>query len=247
MLPLSTARSEDKNAGAAKSAAPARCCKNASEARSEPSPDSHSPESKEVSLPKIEIEDTVHDKDGRPPLPPRPELNSPHQIPHASPKDLRVPKTSRPRLQSSATTALSLTDIHTQSYQDGTRETFVAPAKPGSSGQFLKSFDSKRRLRGTTGSEADTASVRSCAPTLEVGGDAESLLGDVLGAPQERSSWALLGSQNEILEPFESAVCKDEDKLSAFGEEFDDLAELSNDGDGEGTSVTSSRVIGIPG
>lgn len=240
MLPLSAARSEDKNAGAATAVN-----ENGSETRSKPSPDARSPELEEDSLMEIKIDDTVHDIYGRPPLPPRPDLNSLHQIPHASPSDQRLPKTSRPQLQSSATTALSLTDIHTQSYQDGSRETFAAPAKLVSSGQHLKSFGSKRRLGGTTASEADTASVRSCAPTLEVGGDAESLLGDVLGAPQETSTWALLGTQNENLEIFESATSEDEDSLSAFDEEFDDLAELSNNGEGEGTFVTSSSEMGF--
>ena len=78
--------------------------------------------------------------------------------------------------------------------------------------------------------------MRSFAPTFEVGGDAESLLGEVLGAPQESSTWGLLGSQNESLEPFNLATYENDDNLSYFDEEFDDLAELSIHEGGEGTS-----------
>ena len=186
-------------------------------------------------LPRINVDDSGVDSDGSPPLPPRPRhVTGSHQT-YATPSSLRLPKASRPRLQSSATTALSLTDIHTQSYQDGSRETFDAPSKPVSSGRILKGFDSIRRLRDPAGSEADTASVRSVAPTLNAGGDAESLLGDVPGKPQQLPTWGLAGHQNETLGPLESASYEEDDHLSSFESEFDDLEALNTDEGGEGT------------
>ena len=145
---------------------------------------------------------------------------------------LRLPKPPRPQLQSAATTAVSLTDIHTHSYQDGLRETFAAQARPTPPSQFLQSFGSIRRLKGTGGSETDTASVRSCAPTLGPGGDVESLLGNVLGVPQE--AWTSFGNQTESLDPFDSSFYQANDDLSSFDQEFDDLVDSSVFEGGEG-------------
>lgn len=227
-----TATSNDNNATTAD---PPQGHQKGSEAST--TPPSHLPMANSTRdvLPSISVEDTGADGDGRPPLPPRPgHVDGSYQT-YAAPSSLRLPKSSRPRLQSSATTALSLTDIHTQSYQDGSRETFDAPSKPVSSGRFLKGFDSIRRLRGPAGSEADTASVRSIAPTFDAGGDAESLLGDVLGKPQQMPTWDLAGHQNETLGPFGSASYEKDDYLSSFDSEFDDLEALNTDEGGEGT------------
>ena len=186
-------------------------------------------------LPSIKAEIAGVESDGQPPLSPRPGQVDGYYQTYAASSSLRLPKASRPRLQSSATTALSLTDIHTQSYQDGSRETFDAPSKPVSTGRFLKGFDSMRRLRRPAGSEADTASVRSVAATLDTGGDAESLLGDVLGKPQQVPTWGLAGHQDETLEPLGSATYENDDHLSSFDSEFDDLEALNTDEGGEGT------------
>ena len=186
-------------------------------------------------LPSINVEASRLDNDGPPRLPPRPARVDGSYQTSATPSSLRLPKASRPRLQSSATTALSLTDIHTQSYQDGSRQTFDAPSKPASSGRFLKGFDSIRRLRDPAGSGADTASVRSVAPTLDAGGDAESLLGDVLGKLQQDPPWSLGGHQNENLGPLGSPNYEQDDYLSSFDSEFDDLEALNTDEGGEGT------------
>ncbi|KAL8790705.1 MAG: hypothetical protein Q9195_006247 [Heterodermia aff. obscurata] len=150
-----------------------------------------------------------------------------HQTRYLSRSTLRLPKSPRPQLQSAATTAVSLTDIHTHSYQDGSHETFAAQAKPTRPSQFLKSFGSIRRLKGTGSSETDTASIRSCAPTLGPGGDVESLLGNVLGVPQESPELTSFSNQTESLDPFDSSFYKANDDLSTFDKEFDDLADSS--------------------
>lgn len=170
----------------------------------------------------VNVQDYDGDDDARPPLPPRPNVQSTLQKP------------PRPQLQPTATTALSLTDIHTQSFQDGSRETYAAHAEPKSSGRFLKGLDSIRRLKGLHGSEADSASVRSYAPTLEAGGDVESLLGEVLGATSETPAWRLAGAHTEGFDIFEATEYQDEDNVSNFDHEFDEMDELNADADNEG-------------
>ena len=192
----------------------------------------------------IKREDTVHSikddadansyDDKPPPLPPRPFNSRDCGSNNNSPSTLRLPKATRPQLQSSATTAISLTDIHTQSYQDGSQETFATQAEPSSSGHFLKGFGTTRRLRGIGGSEADTASVKSLAPTVEAGRDVESLLGNVLRVPQESSAWTPYDFVTENLDPFDSGLYEINDELSSFDEEFDELAESNIDQGGEG-------------
>lgn len=168
------------------------------------------------------VQDFNGDDDVRPPLPPRPNIQSTLQKP------------PRPQLQPTATTALSLTGIHTQSFQDGSRETYAARAEPTSSGRFLKGLDSIRRLKGLHGSEADSASVRSYAPTLEAGGDVESLLGEILGATPETPAWRLAGAHTEGFDIFEASEYQDEDSVSNFDREFDEMDELGTDADNEG-------------
>ena len=175
-------------------------------------------------------------------LPPRTnDSKDSHQSNHLPRSSLRLPKPPRPQLQSAATTAVSLTDIHTHSYQDGSRETFAAQAKPTPPSQFLQSLGSIRRLKGTGGSETDTASVRSCAPTLGPGADVESLLGNVLGVPQE--AWTSSGNQAESLDLLDSSFYKANDDLSSFDEEFDDLADSSVFEGGEGMPSTNEGCI----
>lgn len=199
-------------------------------------------ESRKDPLSVLGVTDTVLDEDKPPPLPARPhDLAKPIQTGHLSPSSLRLPKTSRPKLQSLATTAVSLTDIHTQSYQDGSRETYAAQAKPKSSSQLWKSFGSIRGFKGNGGSVADTASVRSLAPTLGAGADVESLLGNVLGASQEIPNRTELSYQTENLDPFDSCVYESNDELSSFDKEFDELDESSVDDGAEGILSSSKR------
>ena len=164
--------------------------------------------------------------EARPPLPPR----------SAAGSSLRVLKSSRPPLQSSATTALSLTDIHTQSYQDGSRETFAAQAEPASFSKYFRGFDSIRKLQDHKGRQADSASLRSYAPTLEAGADVESLFGEVIGSSSEATTWRLQGTQTEDLDNIGFLDNEDEEATHNFEHEFDELEQLNaNDGsEGEG-------------
>lgn len=182
----------------------------------------------------VDFQSSISDEGRPPPLPPRPgNLDFLH--PGGS---LQRPKRqSRPNLQSTATTALSLTDIHIQSYQDGSKETFAAPTESTPSGKSIRGFGSIRRFKDRNCSEGDdSTSVRSYAPTLEADGDVESLLGDVLGPSQQSPAWKLLTSQAERPDPFDSLSFESGTAITDFDLEFAEVGELDPEGKSEGKS-----------
>ncbi|KAI9808457.1 MAG: Vacuolar fusion protein mon1 [Pycnora praestabilis] len=170
-----------------------------------------------------------------PPLPPRPKRSQPPNDLLSSPLNTlqRARKAGRPKLQSQATTALSLTDIHTQSRYDGSRETYSTPPSHTSSGQSARDYARSSRRPSRTGSDADDkGSVRSFAPTLEAGGDVESLLGEIIGDEQQSPAWKILGKEDG-LNPFEMITYEEEDIGLDFRQEFDDIGEVDREGDNE--------------
>ena len=186
--------------------------------------------------PSAEVLECVEDEEVRPPLPPRPSFHNPTDcILHGPEAITRLQKSSRPQLQASATTALSRTDIHIQSYQNGSREAITAQTEPSTPGRYLKGFGSIRRLKGYSGSEADSASIKSYAPTLEASGDVESLLGEVLGASPGTPAWRSSdAAAAEGLDVLEALPDEDDESLSCFNEEFSELDSLSTDAANEG-------------
>lgn len=178
-----------------------------------------------------------HEK--RPPLPPRPTNLSflQENAQAASGASQRPRAASRPQLVSTATTALSRTDINTHSYQDGSRETFAATAQTPPQGKSPRNYGSikKDKHKGLSGSEgSDTASVRSYAPTSDVGGDAESLLGDILGGGHDVPAWKLFSSHAEGPDPFEVTPFGDDDEETAdFYREFDEIPAVGSEGQQE--------------
>ena len=183
---------------------------------------------------------TIIDEGPRPPLPPRPNnLNLLGERPFNPGGSLQTPsKSPRPKLQSTATTALARTDIHTQSYQDGSRDIYATSAESTPSGKTSKGYGSLGRFKGYHRNEGDdSASVRSYAPTLEASGDVESLLGEILGASQESPSWRLMGSPTETFNPFDSIPHEDDEATADFSREFDELDGLDLDGTNEGTDL----------
>ena len=186
---------------------------------------------------------TTTDDGPRPPLPPRPvNLDLLGERPKTPAGSLQRPKSSaRPNLQATATTGLSLTDIHTQSYPDGSRET----SESKSSQRSPKDFGSIRRFKNRYGNEGDeSASVRSYAPTLEAGGDVESLLGEVLGASSASPAWGLLSTQGERLDPFDLVSYGDDELTADFNREFDELGGLDPEDNNEGKRLLDSTILG---
>ncbi|MCJ1250741.1 Vacuolar fusion protein mon1 [Trapelia coarctata] len=173
-------------------------------------------------------------REERPPLPLRPPNTDLLALGHATlSSSLRAPKRStRPQLQSQATTAISCTDIQTQSYPDGSRETYANSTRSTPSGKSFR-FDSPiGQLRGQYASEGDdSASLRSYAPTA--GGDVESLLGEVVGTGQQSPAWRLLSSHVEREDPFEYLHYDGEEPTADFSREFDELGELDQAGGNE--------------
>ena len=183
------------------------------------------------------------ENESRPSLPPRPSNVNLLQEGSYSPGNSlqRAKNTSRPHLQSSPTIALSRTDIHTQSYQDGSRETFAASAQTTPPSKAVAAFGSIRRIKGLSDSEGgDSASLRSYAPTLETGGDVESLLGEVLGESQESPTWRLHRAQFDALDLNDSIIYGDDELDSEFYREFDEISDVAVDSENEGKFRTVS-------
>ncbi|MCJ1354199.1 MAG: Vacuolar fusion protein mon1 [Icmadophila ericetorum] len=176
---------------------------------------------------------TNSDSEQPPPLPPRPVtldlLGEKSNSPRAS---LQVPKRSiRPGLPSQATTSLTLTDVNTQLYPDGLRETYANSTNSTQSGKFSRLPTSTGRSRVQNWSEGeDSASVRSFAPTLGTGGDAESMLGDFLGVGKQSPAWRLLSAQYEEANPFDSIPFEEDEPTADFSSEFDEIGEMDSTG-----------------
>lgn len=167
-----------------------------------------------------------------PPLPPRPRLEVPNGRPPTSGAgSLRLSKrASRPQLQSQATTALSLADVHTQSRG----ESASVHSSPASRAVSRKqSFTHFGRFIGNSDSGGDdSASLRSYAPTLDVRLDGESLLGDLANA-EASPAWRALSAQMECGDPFE-ALSPDTDLFSLqIQQEFDEIGSVDVDGSNE--------------
>ena len=113
-----------------------------------------------------------------PPLPPRPAASDRQATSGAG--SLRLSKRApRPQLQSQATTALSFTDIHTQSRLDQT-SLHSSPASRAVSRKH--SYSNLGRFASSTNSDIDdSASLKSFVPTLDARLDGDSVLGDLAG------------------------------------------------------------------
>lgn len=163
-----------------------------------------------------------------PPLPPRP----------ASLRVLRpgsiLRRQSRPKLQASATTALSITDIHTQSHQDGYRENYAAPTESTSSPKSVRAYGSIRKFNWGNGSENDdSVSMRSYAPISDVGGDVESLLSDIAGSSQRSTAWKLLSAQVDGSDQ-SNPMSIGGDTVANFDLEFEEIGELDSESSNAG-------------
>lgn len=166
--------------------------------------------------------------EGSPPsLPPRPG-NLQFLRPRSS-----LQRQSRPNLQASATTALSLTDIHTQINYNGFRENYAARAESSSSPKSVRAYGSIRKLDWQNGSENDDSiSVISYAPISDVGGEVESLLGDIAGTSQRSTAWKLLSSQVDRSDQLDSISIGE--TIENFDLEFEEIGGLDPEGSNAG-------------
>lgn len=171
----------------------------------------------------------------RPPLPPRPSALSVLQrsTTEASPASQAL---QRPRLVSAATTAVSSTNIQSQGAIDGTRLGHRPAIKHSASKASLQAATSTPRSKKSSRTRAesdvsDATSLRSTVPTLS-GTDAESLLGDVLGADSSLAAWKLQDNQSET-HRLDFLPWDNEEPTADFSREFDELPELDESSENE--------------
>lgn len=164
-----------------------------------------------------------------PPLPPRPPLSQAGSLRLSK-------KTSRPQLLSTPTTALSLADVHTQTY--GGEETGSSISSPASRAVSRKhSFTHFGRFVSNNNSSEgdDSASIKSYIPSLDAKVDNESILGDVVGG-EDNPAWTALNAQAED-DPFQTIFSPEDEALSdQVQHEFDDV-------DSEHSGGTSEEVL----
>lgn len=176
-----------------------------------------------------------------PPLPPRPvKPSSTETRPSTLLGSLRLPnKSSRPQLQSTSTTAVSLTDIHSHAFQNGSQETSASLSEKANSKVSPALNNSFGRYHSRDGSDADeSGSVKSHIPTIEVHGDVESLLGDVLG-DEGTPTWKLLSGREEAVDPFDLPEQDEGEGTVEFSHEFDELDGVTESGNNEGITSFS--------
>ncbi|KZF24365.1 vacuolar fusion protein mon1 [Xylona heveae TC161] len=187
------------------------------------------------------ISRTVHSKDSSeidressaetpPPLPPRPvnlESTDAQNTLHLSGKQ------ARPKLQSHPTTAVSLTDISTQVNNEGIRETYPSTTGGLTSPLSVASQFNNRFGSPKSSETEDTASIKSYVPTLETGGDVESLLGEVLGNGQQDPAWRFMTAQGENQNAADELLPEDAAFEKDFQKEFKELEAINAEGTNE--------------
>jgi hypothetical protein len=170
-----------------------------------------------------------------PPLPPRP---TNHDLLDGRPTtadmgSLKLPKrTSRPQLQSHATTALSLTDVQIQSRGDNASTQSSPTTREPSQKRSLSRFG---RFKNNSETD-DSASIQSYAPTLDIPYDNVSMLGD-----EPSPAWKALNSQMGAVD----ALQLDEEFEDALSEriafEFDDLEARAANGSNDSVLLDQWR------
>lgn len=164
-----------------------------------------------------------------PPLPPRPDTFE--RPPASRTESLRLAKkSSRPQLLSAATTALSLTDVQTQSRLDSGS----AQSSPASRVVSRKhSSTNLGRLASSNASEVDdSVSIQSYAPTLEVHLDEDSSVGGD-GGFEDSPAWKVLSAQVERDDPFDFVLKEADIASTQIQHEFENLIAESQDDSNE--------------
>ena len=170
-----------------------------------------------------------------PPLPPRPTNHDllDDRPTTANMDSLRLPKrTSRPQLQSHATTAISRTDIQMQSRTDST-----SAKSPSASREPSQKRSASRLGRFIGSSETDdSASVRSYAPTLDVPYDGVSMLGD-----EPSPAWRALNAQMGTVDELQLDETFEDPLSERITFEFDDLEARAANGQNDSVLLDQWR------
>jgi hypothetical protein len=179
-----------------------------------------------------------------PPLPPRPKtINLLNERPSTSSGGLQRSVSSNQSLPPQATTAVSLTDVNTQSFQDGTREVYASSAGRAFTGLKLRSKGSSNQLGNGKGSDTgDSMSVRSYALNSEPAAETESLFGDVLGTGQDNPQWDIRLGEEAAQRVLNIPTIEIDDAELDFEKEFSPVGELDSDGQNEGMLMYLSCI-----
>ncbi|KKY21355.1 putative vacuolar fusion protein mon1 [Phaeomoniella chlamydospora] len=153
----------------------------------------------------------------RPPLPPRPSAN----LSLLGARN-RAPSASRPSTRGRATTGISLTDINTQVYHDGTRDTYATTAQ-----RAVSNHPNSNK----TSDGGDSSSIKSFVPNTDLGQDVGSLFAGVMGNVTSKPAlvdvaFGRIEEEDDILE---AAI----GPLVNIAEEFESIGELKEDGSNE--------------
>ncbi|KAK3706814.1 Vacuolar fusion protein mon1 [Vermiconidia calcicola] len=144
---------------------------------------------------------------------------------------LRLSKqASRPQLQSRATTALSLADVHRNPNWLDPNSLQSSPASRAVSRK--QSFTHLGRLAGNASDADDSASLRSFAPTLDARLDGESMLGDLPGH-HATPAWKALSASIERDDPFDAALAEDDFLSVRIQQELTNLDSITENGSNE--------------
>lgn len=146
-----------------------------------------------------------------PPLPPRPPLSQAGSLRLSN-------RPSRPQLLSTATTALSVADVHAQT-REGAVSAHSSPASKAVTREH--SYSHFGRFVGNNSSEGDdSGSIKSYIPSLAAKLDNESIVGDVANA-----AWSGLAPHAEDNDDlFETVLPEDEALSERIEHEFDEIA-----------------------
>ena len=199
----------------------------------------------EAKVPRV-VKNVRTSTEHRPPLPPWPSNLSLLREAKPKPADSAQNGSSTlgPNLQSTATTAVSRTDIQTHGYQDGSRNTFEGTADSTPTRKPYSTLGSVRRIKNISGGDTgDAASVRSLAPTLGRGADNESLLGDVLGTAQDLPTWKLFGGEDKILDSPDIYQYEEQEIDADFHREFDALIRPDEERQDEGSRIVLNESL----
>ncbi|KAH7137968.1 trafficking protein Mon1-domain-containing protein [Dendryphion nanum] len=168
---------------------------------------------------------TISREDTPPPLPPRPKniafLDSRPSTSYSTYSSYSA-SPARPQLVSKATTQLSYTN--TQLRNPEPRDD-----SPSSGASRARNFFGLN-LNNAASDADDSMSIRSVAPTIEVG-EAESVVGDGIGQ-EEKSVLRTLGHKFSDQES-ESMFPPDPDFEQTFADEFDEIEDMAADGSNE--------------
>ncbi|EAS35704.2 vacuolar fusion protein MON1 [Coccidioides immitis RS] len=174
------------------------------------------------------------EKDTDPPLPSRPTTRSATGRSKAAPDTvLSIRHASKNVLQSKPTTAVSLQDINSQTFQEGSNDIYsLLGARSGNEEAIKSKCSLSRPGSGKESDAADSASIKSVIPGEGTPVEVGSIFGDFTGAGQPQPLWDTKRKQVNIFDRSEPGL-EDDDLSLDFESEFDCVEDIAADDNGD--------------